>query len=450
MNPHRPLTAGNWQRSIAWAVLLLCSLIYVVRGFHDERLALYCRDFKTVYAGARCLLQGCDPYDSQQLLMVYTAAGGPANDDIPFHAHESIYTPSGLALLTPFAALQWRAAEQIWLFFSTGVFLLGSMLIAQLCLRIAPLASALGIGLLLLTSTTLIMLGQPSQLTIGFCAIGVWCLLEDKFPWAGVVCFALSLALKPHVAGAIWLYFAICAGRYRRQALRILAATVLICLPGILWATLMPASSHWLHEIQANIAGITARGMPGDPGPADPGATSIAGLQTILSLFRDQPAFYNRTAQAIGLVLLAAWMVPVVRVRASRERDYLAIASMACLSLLPIYHREYDTRILLLAFPAFAMLMRRELWFRIATAAITVVTLTLITHNFINYVTAHVLPGLGPLSVWGTIFWLRPVALWTLVLTLFYLGCFYARMLRQRPTPTASELSSAQSTVPVG
>lgn len=428
MKPFNSPPSGNWRRTVAWGILLLCSVVYVLRGFHDEKLALHCRDFKTVYAGSRCLLQGCDPYDSQQLLAVYTAAGGPANDDGPFHAHESIYTPSGLALLTPFAALRWQAAEQVWLVFSTGVFLLGALLIAQSCLRISPVASAIGIGFLLLTSTTMIMLGQPSQLTIGFCAIGTWCLLEDRYPWAGVVCFALSLTLKPHVAGAIWLYFVLCRGRYRRQAFRIFAVTVLICLPGILWASFMPASSHWLHEIQANIAGITARGMPGDPGPADPGATSIAGLQTVLSLFRDQAVFYNRTAQAVGLVLLAIWLVPVIRMRVSRERDYFALASIACLSLLPIYHREYDTRILLLTFPAFALLMRGQRSIRIATAAITVIALSLITHNFINFVTAQVLPRMGPLSVWSTIFWLRPVAVWTLVLTLFYFGCFYSRM----------------------
>ncbi len=428
MRPLKSFAPEGWRSTVGWLILVLCSLVYVVRGFHDERLALHCRDFKTVYAGARCLLQGCDPYDSQQLLNVYTEAGGPANDDIPFHPHESIYTPSGLALLTPFAALRWQAAEQVWLIFSTGIFLLGSLLIAGLCLRISPLASAVGVGFLLLTSTTLIMLGQPSQLTIGFCAIGVWCLLEDKYPWAGIVCFALSLTLKPHVAGALWLYFALCAGRYRRQAFRIFAATILISLTGVLWASLMPASSHWTHEIQANIAGITARGMPGDPGPADPGATSIAGLQTILSLFRDQPAFYNRTAQVIGLVLLAFWLVPVLRMRASQERDYLALASMACLSLLPIYHREYDTRILLLTFPAFALLMRSRLPVRIATASVAALAMVLITHNFINFVTAQVLPKLGPLSLGGTIFWLRPVAVWTTVLTLFYLGCFYLRM----------------------
>ena len=431
MRPLKSFAPEGWRSNVAWFILVLCCLVYVVRGFHDERLALHCRDFKTVYAGARCLLQGCDPYDSQQLLNVYTEAGGPANDDIPFHPHESIYTPSGLALLTPFAALRWQAAEQVWLIFSTGIFLLGSLLIARLCLRISPLASAVGVGFLLLTSTTLIMLGQPSQLTIGFCAIGVWCLLEDKYPWAGVVCFALSLTLKPHVAGALWLYFALCAGRYRRKAIRIFAATILISLPGVLWASLMPASSHWMHEIQANIAGITARGMPGDPGPADSGATSIAGLQTILSLFRDQPVFYNRIAQAIGLILLAFWLVPVLRMRASKERDYLALASMACLSLLPIYHREYDTRILLLTFPAFALLMRSRLPVRIATASVTALAMVLITHNFINFVTAQVLPKLGPLSIWRTIFWLRPVAVWTTVLTLFYLGCFYLRMKRE-------------------
>ncbi len=45
-----------------------------------------------------------------------------------------------------------------------------------------------------------------------------------------------------------------------------------------------------------------------------------------------------------------------MRRRFSQEGAWLALASIAALSMLPLYHRLHDTSLLLLAFPAFAML----------------------------------------------------------------------------------------------
>jgi hypothetical protein len=310
------------------------------------------------------------------------------------------------------------------------------MLIADLCFRLAPILSALFIGLFLLTSTTLIMLAQPAQLTIGLCGIAVWCLLREKFVPVGVICFALSLALKPHVTGLVWLYFLLRDQPSRKRAWQIAIATVVICLPGVIWASVMPASSHWLTEIPANVRGITARGLVGDPGPTNDAASSIAGLQPLLSLYRDDPAFYNLAAELIGVVLLAFWVVPVLRMRPSLERDYLGLAAVVCISLLPIYHREYDTRMLLLTFPAFALLLTRGVWTRAATISMTLATLVLITHNWNNWVIMHVTPGIiarqNALSVWQTIVWLRPVPVFTLLLTIFYLAALYTAWLTER------------------
>jgi hypothetical protein len=422
-------------------ILGFCSLVYVVRGYHDQRFTLQSLDFKTVYGGARCLLHGCDPYDSQQIFREYAAAGGPTDDMRPFRPHEPIYFPSALSLLTPFALLPWGAAHLLWLAVSTGVFVLAAALIADLCFSLAPILSALFIGLFLLTSTTLIMLAQPAQLTIGLCGIAVWCLLRRKLVPLGVICFALSLALKPHVTGLVWLYFLLRDRPSRKYAWQIAIATVVICLPGVIWASVMPASSHWLTEIPANVRGITARGLAGDPGPTNPEAVSIAGLQPLLSLYRDDPAFYNAAAEVVGVVLLAIWVVPIIRMRPSLARDYLGIASVTCISLLPIYHREYDTRMLLLTFPAFALLMSRSVWTRLATASIMLATLLLITHNWNNFVSTNVMPRIvaqnGSLNVWQTIVWLRPVPVLTMLLAVFYLSALYAWWLGERPVINA-------------
>ena len=428
------------RKTIAAFILGICSLIFVVRGYRDQQITLQSLDFKTVYGGAKCLLHGCDPYDSTQVLAQYAAAGGPVDDMRPFRPHEPIYFPSALSLLTPFALLPWEPAHVIWLIVSTGVFVFAAALVADLCLDFAGILAASFIGIFLLTSTTLIMLAQPAQLTIGLCGIAVWCLLREKYVWPGIVCFALSLTLKPHVTGLVWLFFFLRDPVSRRRAWQIFALTIVICLPGIVWASTMPASSHWLSELPANVVGITAHGQAGDPGPSNAEASAIGGLHPLLSLYRDSPPFYNKAAAMIGVVLIAAWIVPMLRMRPSIERDYLGLASIVCISLLPVYHREYDTRILLLTFPAFSLLMSGRVATRITTFTVTLASLLLITHNWNNIVITYFTPTLiatqGSLTVWQTILWLRPVPVFTSLMTVFYLGCFFAADARQRALST--------------
>ena len=426
---------GRQARTVSVGIVILCCLLYVVRGYYDQRVTLQSLDFKTVYGGARCLLHGCDPYDSSQIFKEYADAGGPTDDMRPFRPHEAIYFPSALSLFTPFALLPWEPAHLVWLAVSTSSFVVGVLLIFDLCVDSLSLLTALILGFFVLTSTTLIMLAQPAQLTIGLAAIAVWCLLRDRYAHLGVICFALSLTLKPHVTGLIWLYFVVRDQPSRKSAWKIMLTTLVFCLPGIIWASMMPASARWLREIPANIKGITAHGLVGDPGPANDAASSIGGLHPLLSLFRDNPAFYNRAAIVIGVVLLALWIVPVLRMHSGSARDYLGLASVACISLLPVYHREYDTRILLLTFPAFAYLLGRGRWCQITTTVITVSTIILITHNWINFATIHILPHItkvnGQLSTGQTILWLRPVPVFTLLLTLYYLCTLYSAWQQQ-------------------
>jgi len=47
---------------------------------------------------------------------------------------------------------------------------------------------------------------------------------------AGILCFAISLAVKPHVAGMVLLYFLLANARYRKRALQTLAVTALTLL----------------------------------------------------------------------------------------------------------------------------------------------------------------------------------------------------------------------------
>jgi hypothetical protein len=79
-------------------------------------------------------------------------------------------------------------------------------------------------------------------------------------------------------------------------------------------------------------------------------------LQTVASVFWDDPHIYNPVAYLVCAPLLLIWVFVTLRSRPSPKRAWLALAAVAALSLLPVYHRQYDAKILLLTVPACAML----------------------------------------------------------------------------------------------
>jgi hypothetical protein len=114
-----------------------------------------------------------------------------------------------------------------------------------------------------------------------------------------------------------------------------------------------------MQELHSNLAATSARGDLNDPGPSSMGAHTLGmviSLQTVVSLFRDDASFYNPVSYLIGGAPILVWIVVTLRSRFSPERAWLALAAIAAISMLPVYHRIYDSKLLLLTVPACAML----------------------------------------------------------------------------------------------
>lgn len=62
----------------------------------------------------------------------------------------------------------------------------------------------------------------------------------------------------------------------------------------------MPASAHWLREMQTNIQVLSQAGATNDPGPTNHTSDSVIGLQSLISFIKDDPHFYVPVARAIG------------------------------------------------------------------------------------------------------------------------------------------------------
>ncbi len=195
----------------------------------------------------------------------------------------------------------------------------------------------------------LLALGNTAGLVVGLCVIAVWCFLRERFVLAGILCLAVSLAMKPHDAGLIWLYFLLAGGVQRKRALQTLAVTALLAVPAILWIS--HVAPHWPPELHANLATITARGGLDDPGPSSGGAfgvNMIVCLQAISAASATIPASTIRSPTSSVAALLAhRGAIKTLRSRLlASALAWFALAAVVPLAMLPFYHRCYDARLL--------------------------------------------------------------------------------------------------------
>jgi hypothetical protein len=211
--------------------------------------------------------------------------------------------------------------------------------------------------MLLAFGEVILILGNPAGIGVAFCAIAAWCFLEERFVPAGILLFAISLALKPHDSALVWLYFLLAGGVYRRRAIQTLLVLIAVSLPAIL--CVWRVSTHWINELQSNIAFFSTPGGITDPAPAPIGAHGggvFINLQKVFSFFRNDPHIYNPGTYLVCTLLLLVWAFATLRCRRSIRSAWLAIAAISPLSMLPVYHHLLDAKLLLLTVPACAML----------------------------------------------------------------------------------------------
>jgi hypothetical protein len=277
------------------------------------------------------------------------------------------------------------------------------------------------LGLFVATSTNLVTTGQPSSFAISLCAIGVWSLLSNRLQAVGIFCFALSLTLKPQIAGLVLVYFLLASSPARRRAWLVLATAALLCAPGILWAATIPAAVHWPQSIRANLAVGATPGSINDPGPTSINAMMVTDLQAVFAVFDDVPRDYNLESESVVGVLILVWAYIAIRAAPSRRKDLLGVAAMSCLSLLPLYHRHYDVRLLVLTLPAVALLTDEGGWGRGLAIAATVAVLCGSHPTFLRDHFALHQETLGPVK---TVLLMRTAPLAVLFSGVVYLAYF--------------------------
>lgn len=351
------------MRRARWIGLLLLLLgcgFCLGWGFSLERTAPDAMgDFKIVYHAARCFLQHSDPYNSSIFESVYRAQGWelPLASTSLQGAKIYINLPAAFILTVPFAMLPWGLAHVLWIILSSTGLVLAAYLMWNLGAEYAPILSGCLIGFLAANSEVFLGGGNLTAIVASLCVVAVWCFFKDKYVLGGVLCMALSLAIKPHNAGFVWLYFLLAGGIYRKRALQTLAVTAVLSLASVLWVS--PVAPHWAPELHNNLATISARGSLNDPGPTmvhGPDPDELISIQTVVSVFWDDPRVYNPVGYLICGALLLVWLVRTLLPRVFPRRAWLALAAVVPLTMLVTYHRPYDAKLLLLTVPACAML----------------------------------------------------------------------------------------------
>jgi hypothetical protein len=314
-------------------------------------------DFKPDYYAARCLIEHGDPYNEKDVLRVYEAEGGARPNEAEIDreiATRYVYPPTAFAVMVPFALLPWGPAHLLWMILGAGGLIFAAVLAWDLGADYAPILSGALCGFILANSLVITVLSNPSEIAISLCVIAVWCFMRNRYVLAGIICLAVSLAMKPQDAGMVWLYFLLAGSIYRRRAIQTLFATIAIALPGVLWTWII--APHWLNELRANILTFSQHGGLNDPGPASRVAHTLIDLQVVLSLFKDDPGFYNPVSYLIIAALTIVWGWLTLRSGFSPGKAWMGIAAIVTLSLLPVHHHLYDTKLLLLLIPAVALL----------------------------------------------------------------------------------------------
>lgn len=338
-------------------LLVLGACIFLCAGESFKRsTGVGSMDFKVLYSGARCLIHSCDPYNVEESKRFYDASKlGKASDPaiIRYVVTEYVYLPTTFIVTGLFANLPWRVSSLLWTLITSAALITAAFLIWTLCARVAPILAGCLIGFWLASSTVIFAGGNAVGLAVSCCVIAAWCFLKERWALTGILCLTISLLLKPHDSGLIWLYFVLAGGTYRRRALQTLALTAALALAAVFWVS--QVSPHWADELALNLSSISTHGGMNDPAPGssvDRTAGLVIDLQSVVSIFRNEPRFYNLVSYAICGILVLAWSILTIRSPRRPDTAWIALAAIAPLSLLVTYHKPYDAKLLLLTVPA--------------------------------------------------------------------------------------------------
>ena len=431
-------------RQIGLACLIVCCCVSALWGlFLQQSSRDGMLDFKGAYYAARSVIHHRDPYKVGEPLRVCQSEGGDCmqpSDVLTQVLSLNVYFPTVFIFTAPFALLPWGPVHLLWTIFSAGILCLAAFLIWDFTRDYSPVASLVLICFLLANCEAIFGTGNIAGIAVSLCVVAVSCFFHERYVPAGIFCLALSLVIKPHDAGLVWLYLLLTGGVYRKRALQTLALTVALGLPSVLWVTNI--APNWIQELHSNLLTDSAPGGAVDPGPSTAnsgsGPSVNISFQSTLALVWNDRRIYDPATYLLCGALFLVWVMTILRARLSQTSAWIAFGSIVPLTMLVTYHRPYDAKLLLLAIPAFAMVWaERGLtgWFAaiVTTAALAStadipLTLLLIINQYLYMSTAGLFRRILSAVLQ------RPTPLILVAMVSFYLWVYLRRTVSERGT----------------
>jgi Glycosyltransferase family 87 len=352
-------------------LLALCISALVMFALAGARVTQASNDFVPVYTGARCLLHGCNPYDTTQLEQQFYQAGGHASELPSWQIDVPVYPPSTFLVLSPLALLTFPAARVIWFLLNGFLLFTAALLIQDMSPPQHRWLTTILVCYFVITAEIVLVLGQPAVFAISLVIIGSYLFLRGRFLPAGAFLFLLSLAVKPQIGGLIVLYMLLRRIHWRYAAMAMAGAGALLLSASLILGH-HPRSAAWASTLRANLSATLSPGGSADPRPENQQAIGDLNLQSLTSIFFPEAQTFNAVAYSVFLALLALGILVLLRSSASRETHFISLAALSVLSLMPVYHRFYDTRLLLLSIPAIGIIFQKR---RVLGALIALLTL---------------------------------------------------------------------------
>lgn len=409
-----------------WILFLLGALLLTGVGvLGADRMG----DLRTLFYAGRCMVHGIDPYQQSNVVQAYQAGAAerahpdPIPDSSIPDATSFVYFPNAAALVAPLAFLSWPAAHWLWMLLVLASLTAAAWRMATMGARWEPrLSYALG-GWTLAFSMLIPWIGNISTLTICLCVFAAVSFYESRGEGLGVLCLAAALALKPHDAGMIWLFFLLAGAPFRRRAFQSAALFFLLSAPGLFW--MMRIAPHWPAELLANLHVASQPGGWSDPSPANhSAAASVPSLLTVFACFVREPRMYSLLTWLVVAPLWTLWAVATLRRPPTGARYWTGLAAIGALSLLPVYHRLHDAKLLVFAIPVCAALWSRQSRLRWPAAIITAAAMLLTSEPVVFLLNGWAGADRAPSSSLLALLMERPAPLILFVAGVFYLWLY--------------------------
>jgi len=242
-------------------------------------------------------------------------------------------------------AMPWSAAKSTWLVLNLLSLAALIILVIRECrvprsgLRRAVLVGTI---LALVPVHTSVAIGQQSIVVVTLALAACWA-AERNRPWVSGVLMALGLAVKPHLAGAFWLYLL-----YKRQWHACAVACVVTGILGVIGAgQLQLHHIAWWADLRANFHDHL-HGGAGDPTIANPARFQLIDLHYPLHELTGSRVLVDVIVLAVTLSACAG-AVLAARIQRTAACDVALLSVLLVAGTLVTYHRIYD--VVLLAIP---------------------------------------------------------------------------------------------------